>query len=118
MTKPKGLHLGVFGNLQRVVDLDPEVISRCSPAYVPRDIGWTISRAGLCPAGTQSTNERERAAVDIVGRTAGAVQRRKELLVRAKQPGLPLGGVFFPTRSKMLSLQAKVPAKEDCNVSR
>ncbi len=39
-------------------------------------------------------------------------------MVRAKQPGLPLGGVIFPTRSKMLSLHAKVPAKEDCNVPR
>jgi hypothetical protein len=25
VTKPKGLHLGLFGNLQRVVDLNPEV---------------------------------------------------------------------------------------------
>jgi hypothetical protein len=25
VTKPKGLHLGLFGNLQRVVDLDSEV---------------------------------------------------------------------------------------------
>ena len=24
-TSPKGLHLGLFGNLQRVVDLDPKV---------------------------------------------------------------------------------------------
>src|SRR5881296_3925328 len=34
VTKPKGLHLGLFGNLQRVVDLNSEVNQMCSCTFV------------------------------------------------------------------------------------
>ena len=44
-------------------------VSDSLSAYVPRDIGWTISRAGLCRVTDEAISIRSRISRDIGGCT-------------------------------------------------
>ena len=68
-----------------------------------------MSGVELCPADPPAIYERVCAAMDIVHGATGPSGTAKTLSAGRNRPGLPLGGVVFFNRSKMLSLRAEVP---------